>query len=236
MWTKESHFRSIWYSNLQRFGTDLFAFGARLRCDLICLVRFRIIYIWPKTECVLQRYNILDFLNTNQRKKECYCTFNAKNCEKNFPVAISVVACIIPWITLPSNRLKQKSKTVAADAKKLKIEVIVSFIKKLLASVFSIKSSVCHSEDSLLFEILVLITICPEFLMLFKSFLIWFFTFYHGPYNHSILKNYHRYCSALEFINQYIFKKPMQSEKTYYRRIAGFFNAGRPVATPAGNL
>ena len=27
---------------------------------------------------------------------------------------------------------------------------------------------------------------------------------------------------------------PMQSEKAYYRRIAGFFNAGRPVATPAG--
>ena len=26
----------------------------------------------------------------------------------------------------------------------------------------------------------------------------------------------------------------MQSEKAYYRRIAGFFNAGRPVATPAG--
>ena len=58
--------------------------------------------------------------------------------------------------------------------------------------------------------------------------------FYLDPYNHSILKNYHRYCSALEFINQYIFKKPMQSEKAYYRRIAGFFNAGRPVATPAG--
>ena len=58
--------------------------------------------------------------------------------------------------------------------------------------------------------------------------------FYLDPYNHSILKNYHRYCSALEFINQYIFKKPMQSEKAYYRLIAGFFNAGRPVATPAG--
>ena len=26
----------------------------------------------------------------------------------------------------------------------------------------------------------------------------------------------------------------MQSEKAYYCRIAGFFNAGRPVATPAG--
>lgn len=59
--------------------------------------------------------------------------------------------------------MKQKSKTVAADAKKLKIEAIVSFIKKSLVSVFSIKSSVCHSEDSLLFEILVC---CKDFFLI----------------------------------------------------------------------
>ena len=52
----------------------------------------------------------------------------------------------------------------------------------------------------------------------------------------------YKYCpqklNFSSYINQYIFKKPMQSEKAYYltsiSRIAGFFNAGRPVATPAG--